>query len=152
VRHRQPEELEVGLVEDLLALDHGAFIGPRRVREPDTLGLAGGAGGVDQGGQVVRLDASDCLVDSIRVLGKVLLTEGDQVVKTDQPIAIGGPVDNHDLEQVRQFGRMVVQLLDLLVVLGEDNSRAGVSQDVGDVDSHRRGVHRGGRSTGAQDG
>ncbi len=48
VGHRQPQELQVVLVQDVLHLDRGALVDPRAVQQPDALGLAGGAGGVDQ--------------------------------------------------------------------------------------------------------
>ena len=56
VRHRQPQELQVVLGQDVLGLDRLALVGPRAVPQPHTLGPAGGAGGVDQRGQLVRLD------------------------------------------------------------------------------------------------
>ena len=71
VRHRQPQELQVVLVEDVLRLDRGALVDPRPVPEPDALGPAGGAGGVDQRGELVGLDRRGDLVDDAGVLGEV---------------------------------------------------------------------------------
>ncbi len=56
VRHRQPQELQVVLVEDVLHLDRGALVDPRAVQQPHALGPAGGAGGVDQRRQLVGSD------------------------------------------------------------------------------------------------
>ncbi len=56
VRHRQPQELEVVLVQDVLHLDRGALVDPRAVPQPDALGAAGGARGVDQGRELVGAD------------------------------------------------------------------------------------------------
>ena len=54
VGHRQPEVLHVVRTEDVERGDGLALVGPVVVHQPDTLGLAGGPGGVDQGGQVLR--------------------------------------------------------------------------------------------------
>ena len=104
VRHRQPQELQVVLGQDLLGLDGGALVGPRGVAQAHALGPAGRARGVDQRGQVVRLHGVDRLRDGVGVLGEVLLTERDQIVETDHPVPVPGAVEDHDLLEVRELG------------------------------------------------
>ena len=56
VGHRQPQELEVALVEDVLRLDRRALVDPGLVQQPHALGPPGRAGGVDQRGELVGRD------------------------------------------------------------------------------------------------
>ena len=88
VRHRQPQELQVVLVEDVLDLDRGALVDPGPVRQPHALGAAGGAGGVDQGGELLGLDGRDRRLDGVGVLDEVLLAEVGERVEGDDPVAV----------------------------------------------------------------
>ncbi len=142
VRHGQPAELEVVLVEDALGLDRRSLVDPRPVPQPDTLGPPGRAGGVDQGGQLVGTDRLGGLLDHAGVLGEVGVAEGGEVVEPDHPVAVGGAVEGDDLGQVGQLGLVVLELGDLLVVLGEHDAALAVAEDV------RRVLGVGGRVDG----
>ena len=152
VGHRQPQELQVVLAQDVLGLDRGALVDPGAVPQPHALGAAGGARGVDQGGELVRLDRLGRLRDHVGVLGEVGVAELREVVEPDHPVAVGGAVEGDDLEQVRQLGLALGELGDLLVVLGEDDPALGVAEDVRRVLGVRGRVDRGRRRAGAHDG
>ena len=62
-----------------------------------------------------------------------------------------GSVEQHDLGEVGQLAALLGELLELGVVLGEDDFRAGVGQDVGGVLGVRAGVDGGGRRARTQD-
>ena len=149
VRHRQPQELQVVLVEDVLDLDRGALVDPRPVQQPHALGAAGGAGGVDQRRELVGGDRPRGLLDDARVLGEVGLAELGEVVEADDPVAVRRTVEGDDLGQVRQLVAVLLELGDLLVVLREHDPGLGVAEDVRRVLGVRRRVdgRRGARRT-----
>ena len=88
VGHRQPQELQVVLVEDVLDVDRLALVDPGLVPQPDALGPAGGAGGVDQGGELVGLDRLDRGLDRAGVLDEELLAQVGELVQRDDPVAV----------------------------------------------------------------
>ena len=128
------------------------FVDPRTVPQPHALGAAGGAGGVDQGGELVRLDRLGGLRDHVGVVGEVGVAELREVLEPDDPVAVGLAGEGDDLEQVRQLGLALGELRDLVVVLGEDDAALGVAEDVRRVLGVRGRVDRGRRRTGAHDG
>ena len=149
VGHRQPQELQVGLVEDVLGADGLALEDPRLVAQPYALGAAGGAGGVDQGRELVGRDRLGRGPRRRRAARRASPPELGQVVERDDPVAVGRAVEGHDLADVRQLGAVVGQLLELLVVLGEDDVALGVGEDVDGVLGVGARVDRGGRAGGA---
>ena len=152
VRHRQPQELQVALVEDVLGVDRLALVDPRAVPEPDALRPAGRAGRVDQRGQLVGLDGLGRLLDHAGVLGEVVVAELAEVVEPDHPVAVGLAGERDHLLQVRQLVLVLGDLGDLLVVLGEDDPALRVAEDVAGVLGVGRRVDGGRGAAGAHDG
>src|SRR4029078_3020410 len=75
VRHRQPSELEVTLVEDVLRLDRRSLVHPRAVPQTHSLGAAGGPRGVDERGELVGPDLLGGLADGVGVLAEIRVAE-----------------------------------------------------------------------------
>ncbi len=67
VGHRQPQVLHVVGTQDVQGGNRFALVHPVVVHQPHALGPAGGAGRVDQGGQVLRAAVGDPLVDQVRL-------------------------------------------------------------------------------------
>ncbi len=143
VRHRQPEELQVVLGEELAGEDDRTFVRPAVVAQAYALGPAGGAGRVDQGRERAGLRRGHSILDDRGVLLEVLLAQLLEIVEADDPVAVGRALEHHDLDDRRQLGVLLAELGDLLVVLGEHDPAVGVGEDVGDVVGHRRRVDRG---------
>ena len=152
VGQREPQELGVVDGEDPKRLDGDAFVGPRGVRQPDALGLAGRTGRVDQGCEIVAPGLADSLLDDVGLLHEQLGAERLEVVECDHPVAVALAVENDDFAQVGQLRPLLAELGDLDVVLGERDSRVGVGQDERHVHRHRGRVDRGGRRPRSQDG
>ena len=129
--------------------DRLALVDPRLVAQPHALGAAGGAGGVDQGGELLGRDRGGLVGDDAGVLGQVGGTELGQLVQGDDPVAVGRAVEGDDLGQVRQLVLALAQLGDLLVVLGEDEAGLGVAEDVRRVLGVGARVDRGRGARGA---
>ena len=85
------------------------------------------------------------------MLGQVFRTLVGEVVQGDHPVVVRRSVEQHDLGQIRQLAALLGQLLELSVVLGEDDLRAGVGQDVGGVFGVGARVDGGRCGSGAQD-
>ena len=85
------------------------------------------------------------------MLGQVFRALVGEVIQGDHPVVVRGSVEQHDLGQIGQLAALLGELLELGVVLGEDDFRAGVGQDVGGVLGVRAGVDGGGRRARAQD-
>ena len=151
MRERQPQEVHVVDRDDVDALDEGTLIGPVGVRELDTLGLAGGARGVDQRGETVTLDRPGPLLHGLRVVSQERLTLGPQVVHADDPVTVAGAVEHDDLLDV-EFVLVRPDLLDLALVLGEEEACVGVPEDVGDVSVAGARVDGGRGASGEHDG
>ena len=151
VGHRQPQELQVVLVEDVLDVDGLALVDPGLVPQPDALGPAGGAGGVDQRGELVGLDRLDRGRHRAGVLDEELLAEVGELVQRDDPVTVARAVEGDDLADARDLALALVELGQLLVVLDEDDLALGVAQDVGRVLGVRRRVDGRGGAAGAHD-
>jgi len=123
----------------------------------DALGIAGGAGSVDQGGQRVRAQGADGLVHAGGMFGQIGRAPVEQVVPDDHPVVgmgIGRPVviDEDDVVQLGvQFGGLV-HLGELRVVLEHHHHRARIADDVAHVLDIGIRVDRRGRGSGAGDG
>jgi hypothetical protein len=122
------------------------------VAQPDPLGAAGRARGVDQRGQRVTVGGGDPVLDERGVTVEQLLAELLEVAEGDHPVAVGGTVEDDHLVQQRQVAAPLPDLRDLGVVLGEDHPALGVGEDVADVLGHGRGVDGGRRHPGAHVG
>ena len=108
------------------------------VRQHRALGRAGGAGGVDQQGELVGLGARDQLLPQAGMGRVVLAAERQQLVeractcgslKSRQALH----VEDEDLANVRAALAHLEELVELLVVLDEQEARAAVVQDVLDL-------------------
>ena len=116
------------------------------------MGLAGGAGGVDQRGQLVGTDSVDAVHDRRRRLGKQLLAALFEFIQGDHPGAIADAVDDNDLVDGGQFGAVGDEFVDLGLILRDDDPAPGVRNDEGHVLSVGGRVHGGGGGAGRQDG
>ena len=108
VRHRQPAELEVALGEDALRADGLALVDPRRVPQAYALGTAGGAGGVDQGRELLGRDGLGRRADDVGLLGELGGAQRGEVVERDDPVAVGLALEGDDLDRraaARRGGR-----------------------------------------------
>jgi hypothetical protein len=81
----------------------------------------------------------------------VVAAEPLQLGEADDPVGAARAVEGDHRGQVGQLVAVRLHLGDLLVVLGEDDPRARVAEDVGDVVGRRGGVDGGGGGAGAQD-
>ncbi len=148
VGHRQPQELQVVLVEDPLHLDRLALVDPRLVQRAHALGAPGRARGVDQGRELVGGDRVRDGADDVGVLGEVGVAELAQLGQRDDALAVGGTVEGDDRAQRAELGLALGELGELLVVLGEDELAVGVTEDVGGVLGVGARVDRRGGATG----
>lgn len=157
MRQRQPEVLHIVLMDQARRLNRAGHVRPAVVRQPDTLGTAGGTGGVDERGQLVGAQRGDPLLDTLRVLlqigGAALLQLGEG----EHPalrIALGGLrarlVDDDDMGQLGQLRALRAGLGELSGVLRDQHPAAGVGQDVGGLLGVGAGVDRGGGGAGAE--
>ncbi len=152
VRHRQPEELQVVLGEDVVGLDDRAFVGPGVVAQPDALGPAGGAGGVDQGGEGVGADVARDPVDLVGLRRPGACRRASPGRRGRSPSRRRRrPSKVTTFETCGSSSRCSMQLRDLVVVLGEDHAAVGVGEDEGDVLGVGRRVDGGGGGAGAHD-
>ena len=132
-------------------VDRLALVDPGAVPQPDALGPAGRAGGVDQRRELVGLDGGDRRLDGAGVLDEVLLAEVGERVQGDHPVAVALAVDGDDLLDRGELAAPGGELGELGVVLDEDDLALGVAEDVRRVLLVRRGVDRGRGATGAHD-
>ena len=132
---------------DRLALEH-----PRLVEGAHALRLAGGAGRVDEGREVIGLDLLADRLDRVGVLREVGVTELGEGLHGDHPVAVGDAVVEGDhLPEVGQILLVRLELLELRPVLGEDDAAVGVTHDVGGVLGSGRRVDGRGRARGTHD-
>ncbi len=132
----QPQVLHVVLADEPGRGDGLGHVRPVVVREAHALGAAGGAGGVDEGGELVGADRGDPLLHRVGVLLQVRLAAALQFVEADDPalrVALGGcgvgRVDHHDVVEVRQVGAALAGLGELGGVLGDEDAALGVGED-----------------------
>ena len=139
--------------EDAEAATAVALVDPVVVDQPDALGLAGGARGVDQGRQILRAAVpairSSTTSGSLREQRR---TAGGQVVQGENRASSGSDCRRTARSPSGRAGRQSWTLCGLLGVLGEHDDGFRVGQDVGDVGCGRGRVHGGGRGARAQDG
>ena len=158
VRQRQPQELQLVAAEQVEALDRCGLVGPVAVRELDALGLARRARGVDEGREVVVGDRGVGAGDGVGIRGEQRAAAGREVVEGDHPVVTTGGevdrggVDEHDLLDAGQRLALLDELGQLGAVLGDDEARAGVAEDEGDVLRVGRRVDRGGGAGREHDG
>ena len=69
--------------------DRLALVDPRAVAQPHALGATGGAGGVDQGGELVGADRLRRRRDHVGLLGELGRAQRGEVVEGDDPVAVG---------------------------------------------------------------
>ena len=107
------------------------------VREHRALGRAGGAGGVDQQGELRRLGACDQLLPQAGMRDIVGAAQRQKLVERhDQRVAEicqAFHVEDEDLGDLRAALAHLYELVELLVVLDEQEARLAVVQDVVDL-------------------
>lgn len=82
VRQRQPEQLYGVGPDEMLGGHGGADVQPVGVRQFDAFGSPGGAGCVDDGGQVIRTCRVEDVADGIRVRQQAITAEFAQSVQS----------------------------------------------------------------------
>lgn len=158
VRERQPQVLDV-VAGDHAGGDGGlGHVRPVVVREPYALGAAGGAGGVDQRGELVGGDGRDPLLDRLGVLGEVLLAARLQVGEGEHPalrVALGrygvGGLQDHHVGELGQVGAALARLGQLSAVLGDQHAAGRVGEDERRLLGVGARVDRGHGTAGAHD-
>ena len=111
------------------------------MRERDTFGLAGGAGGVDQCGQILGLDGVGESVEDGIVLGASRVSIAQQFAQTDR--AFGHRRIHHDERFQLRLRAECVQLVELLARGNDGDAAAGVAHQFrhlltgeGGIDGH----------------
>eukprot|EP01137_Pigoraptor_chileana_P032250 Opistho-2@21337 len=133
VEHLRGNVAEGQIADDMLIvleLSHGcdAMGSPRDVvvADHDTLGVAGGAGCVDQSAALVGLELSNALVNLIVTL---LATNLHKLVPRVDIISLGGSaVVLNDCAEVGKLAANLEDLLQLLVVLDDNNVSLAVGR------------------------
>ncbi len=152
VREREPEVLEVVLVQGARRLGGRALVDDAVLHEAHALGPAGRAGGVDDDGEAVGAERVDPVVDRRGAGFEQLTAAGREVVGRDHPAVLAaGSGERDDLAHAREVTAPLGQLGDLGLVLGEDDAALGVAEDVGDVVGDRRRVDGRRRAAAADD-
>ncbi len=154
VRERQPQVLDVVLGDQAGRRDRLRHVRPVVVREADPLGPAGGAGGVDEGGELVLGERADPLLDQLGVLFETGGAPALQLVEGEDPVLGGvgaGRVDHHDVGEVGQLGPLLPGLGQLGGVLGDQHPALGVGEDVRRLVRVGLRVDGGRRGAGAHD-
>ncbi len=130
----------VGRGEALGSEDHAV------VGDHHALGHAGGARGVEDGGEVVALAGLDALLQLAGHARLLLAPALPELLEGEDPVAVSLAFHEDDVVDLRQLRLLLAQFGELLLVLGEDQHRARVLQDVlallgrvGLVDGHRHG-------------
>src|SRR5713101_2898165 len=118
------------------------------VADHGALGAAGGARGIADEGHVVRLALRDLGLEVVRPLGgksTPRLLHGLVRLEPVVPVPAQAPgVVVHHEAQGRQLGAQAENLVDLLLILGDDDTHLGVAPDVGELLGDRVLVHRDG--------
>ena len=128
------------------------------VGEHHPLGLAGGPGGVDDRGQLLRLAQVDLPVHEVRLPGEQLpaLVQHFPEGQDAHPILAGGVFDEsrvHDDQGLQPLERLAhgEDLFQLRLILGQAEGALGVLQDVLDLHGRRiRAARHVGRSDALQ--
>lgn len=148
---RQPQVLHVVRGDQAGRHDGRGHVRPAVVRQPYALGAAGGARGVDQGGELRGGDGREPLLDRLRVLGQVLRAALLQIGQGEHPalrVALGGQrvggVDHDDMGEVRQLGPALPRLGQLGGVLRDQYAAVRVGEDERGLLGVGRGIDRGG--------
>src|SRR6185295_6678077 len=133
-------------------LDRLRLVDPAVVDQLHALGPPGGAGGVDQHRQRVLAHRARVALVRLRVRLVRLLARRLQVLEGDHPVVLVlGRVEGDHLLHPGQVLPLRAELVDLLLVLGEDEDRLGVVDDVGGVVGRGRWINGGGRAARAED-
>lgn len=153
VCERQPQVLHVVRLDQPGRGDRLRHVRPVVVRQAYALGAAGGARGVDEGGQLVLGDRGDPLLDQPGVLLQPGRPAALQLGEADHPVVRldAVRVDDHDMAEVGQLGALRHRFGDLFGVLRDQHPAVGVRQDVGGLLEVRLGVDRRGGGARAHD-
>ncbi len=138
MRKRQEGDAGVGGIE--AEVDGGEVLvgGDIAVGESDALGLAGGAGGVDERGQVMGLDGTDEGIEDGIAPGAVGIGIVKQLAHGDG--ALGSGRIHHDDVLQLGLGADRVQLVELLASGDDGNAAAGVAHQLRDLLAGEGGV------------
>ncbi|AKZ55655.1 hypothetical protein SAM23877_2606 [Streptomyces ambofaciens ATCC 23877] len=154
VREGQPQVLHVVLGDQAGRGDRLRHVRPVVVRETHPLGAAGGAGGVDEGGELVLGERAHPLPDQLRVRLQTGRTPALQVVEGQHPVLAGvgtGRVDHHDVGELGQLAALLPRLGELGGVLRDQDPALGVGEDVRRLLGVGLRVDRGRRGARAHD-
>src|SRR5271157_3602402 len=136
VRKRQIRDAEVVLAY-VEHIERNADIGGDvAMREHDALGCAGGAGGVDESREIVRLDGSR---EGVKFRVGALPRVAQERLHVDRVAQLGSVVHNDDVLKAGLLANGS-QLLVLLAGGNEGNTRLGILQHVQDLLGGLRGV------------
>ena len=145
MRERQKGDAGVGGIE--VEIDWGVILvgGDVAVGEGDALGLAGGAGGVNERGQIAGLDGADEGIEDGIALGAAGIGIVNQLAHGDG--ALGSGRIHHDDAFQLGLGADRVKLVELLARGNDGNAAAGVAHQFryllageGGVDGNIRGA------------
>ena len=124
------------------------------VGQHDPFGLPGGAGGVDDGGDVAGLDGGGPLLEDPRVRTGIGGARLAQLVVGDDARLLAGALPGHDHDglQQRELVTDLEHLVELVAVLHDHHRRLGVPDDMAHLAGGVRHVDGGAAGPGRQDG
>jgi len=131
---RQHRKEAVGIGDVQYRADFAHIAEQVAVRQHHTLGLGGGATGVDDRQQVVGRDGGDHFAQFIRTLLPPRLAARQHRRQGQHVRQRGLSLHRDQLLQTRQFAAVHQQALGSAVVLDEDRARTGMPQDVADFE------------------
>ncbi|CAB4944557.1 unannotated protein [freshwater metagenome] len=155
VSERKPQQLELVSADQSKRLDRGTLVRPVRVRELNTLGPTSGAGGVDQGCEVVGTHGRVGNTHRGGMGAQQSPSAAGEIFEGDDPfVGAGGEIDRQRIEKDHSLDRrdlraLLEKLRELRAILGYHEPRSRVAEDERDVISMCRGIDRGGGSSGA---
>ena len=144
---RQPQVLHVIGAQDPDRVNRGPLVGPVVVDQPRALRHAGGAGRIDEGGEVLRLEPGDAVGDRRGALGEQGAAALCELIHGQHTVPVSGSVERDDRPHIGQV--RPGEFRDLIVVLREHHHGTGVAQDERDVILLRRRIDGGRRAAGA---
>lgn len=150
---RQEAQLLVTLMADE-ALGHRIELEDDvAMRDHRTLRLAGRTRGIDQHADVVGSAAINLLVETARMGVRLCLAELVELVDEHHPVVPEFPetlaIENDDLDEARNLGLYLEELVELFVVFDDKETRSGVIDEIGKLAGRIRRVDAGRNCPGA---
>ena len=140
VRERQEGDAGVSGIEAEIDSRQVLVGGDVAVSESDTLGLARGSGGVDEGGEIAGFNRANEAVEDGVALCAEGVGIGEQLAHGDGA-AGRGRVENHDGLQ-RSLRAHGLKLVELLACGDKGDAAIGVANLLGDLLARERGIER----------